>query len=1025
MAIFAVRSQNKVRVERCTAPWQLLLPIVASLALAAGLAQPSHADTSGNLGGTVFPLPTYRSVSDMPFAPPTTPPFYGFIQNEYLFVALGDTGSWGNGNDAPGRIAIGNREGSLRTSADNDRSLMGYSDGRLPAAIWPYPYSNATNGASDYPAYLRALVDGNTQVNVGWTSTNTLLQPLFRPLSDGPALVADYGISNGNAVHIQLKLKLIRGMAQFTWTIVNNDTQVHTVALRWTANMRRNTGNGFLGGTGAAGGYFFRDPNGGVSDRAQVYGFDYSDPTVLQTAVPETVEVFGQRADVTTGLAPNKPFHALARFIGRGATPPNSIYMSDSIEMWPGGTTPSGSFNPRTPGIRVPYFEQGIAMSAYYGGPRGYSIPPGGQQTVVIYYGNGAASELPDGSIVAAADGPESLQYNTKAAIDPSVAGNTSATLQTVGAKFLTGGDSTGTNAFRISASISNQTLRNPKFEVPFSGVNASLTLQPGLKFAPGEVSTKAVIPTGTDQGSPGEIRGDQDATVSWLVEPTGTKFGVVTYQVAFGIAKPSPLSRTISRSINIPTPPLVELVPGTFQMVGFPFQFDAALSNNSDPDTIVNSLSRPIDDPVVFYRWIPDPLSSSGAGRYEVAKKLEPGIAYFYRPSVSGAGGMRLIYLKGAQPVAQQAPTGSGTPKPLQLDLEAGWNMISNPYVYDIPLNYLRIVPRENNPGLVSQSFADAVRNGLIRGGIFYYDALEGGYRFFEDLSAPIKPWQGYWLYTNAKVDVLFANPTLRNSLILPDPNPEPGKPAEPATRKQMLPNRWSLDLVARRSDGKQDLATQIGVGAAARSLPKPPSFGTSIDVTLDEGGAGRYAQVIKSGATKTTWQVGVTSDKDGAAKLLWPRIASVPRQVRLTITDLQTGVTKDLRSGSGIDVNLREGVTSRYQITAVAESSRPLAITGFRSAGGTRGSQASYAFQFGLTAGAQISAEVVTFTGRPIQRLAEGRSAQVGENRLVWNGRDGSGAPVPVGAYTVRLRATGADGSQSVVTLPVMVAR
>ena len=1039
MAIFAGRKRwtnAPTKKDWCAYAAALVPALVLALVPGGALA-----DTEGNRGAAVFPIgvapaPVYQ-VYPWAFSA-TNPPFYAFISNEYLFLSVGQFGAWTpTGTEVPGRISLGTTGGSARTNLDDNQALCGFvtkssalPPGSTDGAVWPYGHS----AGGDFPAYLRAVVDNSTTpINVGFDSNQYRLQALFRPytpglsgtIEDGPALLWETNLGNAN-LFIRHRYKLIRSKARLEWTIVNSDTVAHTVALRWNVNVRGAAGS-LLGG----GGYYYQDPDRGVTDRVQVFGVDYSNPAAPPTTVPATLDIFSRRADTATDI----PFHLRQQFIGDDATPPTAVYVANTSELHP----TSGGFAPQAIGLRTPYFERGIATAAYYGGPNGYTVPAGGRITVVTYFGLGAASELKTPDFVLGTEAPESLPYNSAAAVDPAVVGNTSATLQTVATRFLSTPDASGNpQPFQIYASVYSQKLRAPDSDVPLSGVYASLTLPTGLRFATNtstgtrDVATKLVKPQGAAAGADGEVKGDQDATVSWFVEPTGERFGPVTYQVAVSVARPNPLSRSISRTINIPAVPLVELIPSVFQMVGLPFQFDPVLSNNGDPDTIINSLSRPVDEPVVFYQWIPDPLSFTGtAGRYQRATKLEPGVGYFYRPSAGGANGKRLVFVKGATPVANQAPLGNATPVPIQLVLERGWNMIANPYVYEIPLNYLRIVPLDNNPALNSISFADAVRNGLIKGGIFYFDATQNGYRFFEDLTSAIKPWQGYWIFTTSRISVLFATPTLRNSVILP--NPADG--TEPPTRKvAMTAERWQLGLVARGNNGAQDSVTFIGVspdakeGANALDLPKPPTpVSDYVYVTLNRGeGSGVFSRILKPSLGKIqTWNLQVESDKDGAASLLWPEVRNLSRRIRLSVTDLQTGATTDLRSASSIRVNVRKNVPSRFVLTARTEATRPLTITNFHQSGGGRAS-GGRGFAFNLSQDATVTAVIKTVqSGRTISVLAAGRSASTGETKLVWNGLNQSGVPVPTGPYVIEVTATNEGGERVVLQRVVTTVR
>lgn len=1054
MAIFAARKQKIEKRVSGKNPKAFTIALGSVFALL-GLSCVSFADTDG--GASPVPI-TFPSGGLVPFPPPSTPPWYAYIFNEYMSVTVGLTGnSWGvttPNTDVTGRISFGTLAGNLRISQDDNQPLLGGIE-NLPGSPfglsenqWPYGFGDGLTTTTDqnnrrymnYPAYLQALVDGTTRVNVGFETGQFRLAPTFRrtdgsagTAADRPLLLASYNVGASGAVYIEQRIRLLRSTARVEWTIVNTDTQSHTVGLRWTMNVRGSDN------------FYFVNSERGVSPRPVVMGSDPSTPGSIVAPIPDTLDIFSKRADTVT----DPGFHNRQTFRGNDATLPLSLYLANASELAPGGAAPAGQYLPLPQGVRVPTFETGLATAAYYGNtPQGYVIPAGGRQVVVAYIGAGGSTDLIGDDLVLSTESPTALPYYPGAATLPGVAGNTSATLASVASKFIgtpvTGVDATTgstivtgvTNRFRIFASVYSQKQRLPDADVPLSGVSASLTLPPGLRFATDpatgnrDVSTKAVVPQGPSAGAPGTLVGDQDGVVSWLVEPTGEVYGPVTYQVAIGVTKPNPLSRSIGRTITIPATPLVELNVGTFQMIGFPFQLNATLSNNGDPDTVVNSLSRPIDEPVLLYRWVPDPLSDSGAGRYIRETKIEPGVAYFYRPA-QGSNGKRLLYAKGVEPVSLQAPTANTQSVPLQIVLERGWNMISNPYVYNIPLNYLRIVPLDNNPSLASISFGEAVRNGVIKGGVFYFSPTEGGYRFFEDLTAPIKPWQGYWIYLNNRATVLFATPTTRDSVVIPSPI---GGVPEPATRAQqsMTAESWNLDLIARRSDGKQDASTRIGMSTGTsdgrKDFPKPPApFQDYVQLAVAKGeGTSRYAQVLKNSGSAATWELVLESSQDGKVNLLWPSLSKVPKRIHLSITDKQTGQKTSLRGLNSLQVTASKDRPSRFVIEAKTEVTRPLAITKLQVApGGSRSLGGSYAYLLGINQDANVTATIQSQSGNTIGVLAAGRASRSGENRLVWNGRNQNGAAVPAGTYTLEVRVTNDSGDVHLRTLPVTVVR
>jgi hypothetical protein len=593
----------------------------------------------------------------------------------------------------------------------------------------------------------------------------------------------------------------------------------------------------------------------------------------------------------------------------------------------------------------------------------------------------------------------------------------------TIGAQFLTSDnpDPSNPRRFRVFATIYNQKLDRPEFGVALDGASASLTLPPGLRFATDPATNQVDVaskPMVARAGSiPGRIDSDDEGIASWWVEATGERYGALTYQVSVSVTEPSPLSRSVSRVINLPTPPVYSYQTGVFQMTGFPFEFDPVLSDNGLPVTILNTNVAGSEANLVLWEYIGN-TNPNRFPPYRPATQIVPGRGYFYRPSI-GINNQRVVYLKGARPTASQAPVGNTAALPRRIQLEPGWNLIANPYVYDIPLSFLRFLRNQDNPSLAKVTYQTAVASGLVRGGIYFFSPADRAYQFLESVDNPLRPWQAYWIYANERVLLEYANPTMRGTLIQPTPITETNPDAEPATRKAVnRDNDWRQQLVLRRSDGAQDRATFIGIAGGvtslkdSRNLPKPPPLEDYVYAGLaQESSETRYATMVQAPGGKRVWELELSSDKDDSATLLWPEIAKLPRRVQLSITDLQSGRTAHLRSASSLPVTLRKGVVSRYRITAQMAATQPLRITQLT----TRATRSGSSIAVRLSKDATLTARVLTQGGRVVQVLAGSRATTGGQEVLLsWNGRDGSGTSLPAGGYVVEIVATDSEGEQ-----------
>ena len=732
-----------------------------------------------------------------------------------------------------------------------------------------------------------------------------------------------------------------------------------------------------------------------------------------------------------------EPFHARHIFEGYGATRPTTVFVGDSEDLFPVLDGDTG-FSPARTGIRYDKVEDGLAVGTYFGP---ITVAPGATSApIVTYYGNGDSTDRLEADFAIATEAEESFQYNAGAP-------NT-LTEQQLGNPSLTGTANQFLTPQRLDiyGSVYNRQLSEAQFDIVLKDVKMSLTLPDGLRFATNPTTGQPDTAT----KSVGDIPGDTDRIAQWVAEPTGTTFGTFAYQMTATVGGISPLSRTISRSVTIPATPLFNVSADYFQMIGFPFEFDRAVTNNNDTSSILNGLSKPTDTnpgSLTFFKWVPDPESIDGAGRYQATTTIERGEGYFYRPAIS-----RLLFLNGVRPDPQATPVDPGTRvQYFQKVLERGWNMISNPWVYGVPVSFISLADIDNNDpeaDLNLTYFPDAVASGLVRGGIFFYNPDKRDYDFFQDYTQEIKPYQGYWVYLEDRKILRIAVPSQKQSAVIPAPDGTIPV-TSPITRKEPVgaiasgrafplaqtTNNWKIQLVAKRigqnaSETANDSMTLLGVspnakdGDDSRDLPKPPPVMTDyvsvrIMHEVKSGKSRAFAQDLKAPGGKKEWEIEVISDKDGPVSLSWPKLSQLPKNIRLILTDKATGRKTAMNSKSSIVVNVSAKSTSRFVLTADKQATRPLAITNVvwkkentRAANGS----ANYSISFKTTADAQIEARIMTMTGKTVNKLESGRAVVANETfKTRWGSRAQDGSQLPAGSYLLELTARGDDGFKS----------
>lgn len=1040
------------------------------------------------LGFTAFQVPSSLVPGGTPAAIDYGPVTFNYIANPYMAVVQGVVGSYPTayaanqlftGNPAitlthnvAGMLSFGNLGGSLRYANDDKRALNGFgfgdyygstgifgtNGGGIPAGygVWPLPgWIQATAIRQyDYSAFVSTNVDGvltNGQV-VGGDTTEIvgdtwILEPTFRSNAGDNFLLSEAQLEDNCT--LRQEIRLFRNTAQLRWQIRNLDAISHTVYLKFAVNNRAATAIKFDGTSVTDGvvdpgdvtflnnSYFYTDPNQGPTLRSQVYGV--TPDGTLARDTPQQIDILGARYQADNIIT--EPFHARHILEGYGATRPTTVFVGDSEDLFPILDGDTG-FSPARAGVRYDKVEDGLAVGVYFGP---ITVAPGATSApIVTYYGNGNSSDRLEADFTIATEAEESFQYNANAAttLSDTQLGNPS--LTDTAKQFLT------PQALNIYGSVYNRQLSESQFNIVLRDVRMSVTLPDGLRFATNPTTGQPDASTKTV----GDIPGDQDRVAQWVAEPTGTAFGTFAYQMTATVGGIAPLSRTVSRSVTIPATPLFNVSADYFQQIGFPFDFDQAVTNNNDTATIFNGLTKPTDlnpGSLTLFRWIPDPESVDGAGRYQPTTNIVRGEGYFYRPAIS-----RLLFLKGARPDTQSTPTDPNAPvRYFEKVLERGWNMISNPWVYGVPVSFISLAEIDNNDpenDLNLTYFPDAVASGLVRGGIFFYNPDKRDYDFFQDYTQELRPYQAYWVYLEDRKILRIAVPSQKQSAIIPAPD---GSIPITNTRKQKVgaiasgrafpitqtTNNWKMQLVAKRmganaSDTANDGMTLLGVtpnakdGDDTRDLPKPPPVmndyvSVRIMHEVKSGKSRAFAQDLKAPGGKKQWEIEVISDKDGPISLSWPNLSRLPKTVKLTLEDKATGRKVAMRGSSSTVVNVSANVAKRFVVTADKQATRPLAITNVRLQNeGTRGPNGtrSYSISFKTTADAEVQARITTLTGKVVNQLDSGRAVADGTFRARWTGRSQDGNQLPAGAYMVELTARGDDNEIVTVKKPIL---
>ena len=547
---------------------------------------------------------------------------------------------------------------------------------------------------------------------------------------------------------------------------------------------------------------------------------------------------------------------------------------------------------------------------------------------------------------------------------------------------------------------------------VGYSGANEELTLQNisvVLNLPPG--MTDATDPTQTQiTRTISEIKARNISYVDFQVRVSPDISGIQPYTVQ--VNSPTGARKTLPGTINVATTPRLAL-PSTANLVGSPWKF-----SNTSWEAI---LGLKVDENFQAFEW--DPRQAE----YVIQTGPRRGIgSWLILDSAKG-----IVTLKGdpSTPSPITPPdVDSGTS--LLTALPQGWNLISNPFPYPIPLGQLSGVVAQD-PGNV-RKYSDLVNGGYINGALFYWDADSAtpDYRLISATTDLLLPNKGYWLYVSAANDsvtntaITLAFPYVNEPFVAPQASKV--KPAQ--TLKD-----WRLNLVA-RSESQVDSENFVGVAKDAKTAAKgtayePPSAPIKGALSLGiigevQGKAAKLSTALADGPGKQAWTISVTTRSAGPVTITWPNLSQLPKNLQFRLVDEATKTSRNLRRTGGFTFDAEEQSTRTFLLEAVPGApARPVigSIVATRSG---KTANAPMTINYTLAGDASTTVRILS-GGREIYGLSRDRQSKAGENSLVWNLRDNANRSVAPGPYMIEITAESETGERVRKLYPVTVIR
>jgi hypothetical protein len=478
------------------------------------------------------------------------------------------------------------------------------------------------------------------------------------------------------------------------------------------------------------------------------------------------------------------------------------------------------------------------------------------------------------------------------------------------------------------------------------------------------------------------------------------TVVGNIPYTVEIN-AQPGNVRKVLNGVVSVAARPQLTMFPDA-NMITLPYDFQ---------DTSLESIFQPFLDPTVpngdlqFYRW--DPVQQG----------------YVIVNSASRGNGFWAIYNKsGTSPVLSQYAGNPRTPNrfletsPL-IQLKSGFNQIGNPYNFRIPINQITGVSASNNQ--ISRTFREMVDLGYIQSFVTRWNPVTKDYELVAAEDGFLEPHQAYWINVLTQDDLTIQYPPVNTTPVADSSR----RPAQMLNRWPQSDQKWRLKLTARMGDN-QDTENYLAVDGNAANASKlrvgeaPMSPVQKLSMSVEQvvnGTAKRMSQAVTTSSSRQEFKLLVQAKEAGDVTVTWPNLNTIPKNVRLRVTDPATNVTRLLRQTSGYTFRMDKPGTRALNLTLETGGSDIAVIGNVVVSRAGRASNAPVTVAYTLGADATTSIRILSASGKEVYALTRGRADRAGENTVTWNLRNSANQAVAPGTYRVEIVAESASGERN----------
>ena len=354
------------------------------------------------------------------------------------------------------------------------------------------------------------------------------------------------------------------------------------------------------------------------------------------------------------------------------------------------------------------------------------------------------------------------------------------------------------------------------------------------------------------------------------------------------------------------------------------------------------------------------------------------------------------------------QLRLGPATLDTLSMELIPGWNMIGNPFPFDVAWNDCAV----SDPSVTT---------------LYHFD----GKGFVMDWPK-LEAWGGYFICNQDTQAVTLTIPPRRMV----------SAEEQSSLKKGVLTNldsdEWMIEFSV-KSDAVHNLKNFAGVRSGARQTwdpwdrPEPPPIGDYISLHFPHDDwnlyNGKYAADIRpTGEMGYIWNMRLeTPLKDTGMTIDWVIHQALPGDWKVFLLDPEEGVSYDLLGGSQFRIKSgKEGLYRSFKLLVGTESfvqnhndGISLEPVEFRlTQNYPNPFNMQTRIQYSLPRKGEVQLIIYNMLGQEVRRVFDGVQ-KAGHYELIWDGLDSAGRMVSSGMYICRLQAAGKTAIRKMVLI------